>query len=86
LTKPKNDHLNLELKLGITLHGPINEIFFDTYNIFVLINEPSRDNRFISIVRGFVIFIMMNTFTYTRFANFLGIEVRMIISVIVVEL
>lgn len=40
----------MELKPGIDLLGPVDEIFYDTYDRFVPVNEPSLDNCFISTV------------------------------------
>ena len=80
------DQPEVELQLGIALLGPVDEMFFDTYDRFVPVNEPSLDNCFISTVRGSVIFLAMNAFTYIGFANVLGIELQLIISVIASEL
>jgi hypothetical protein len=80
------DQPEVELQPGIALLGPVDEMFFDTYDRFVPVNEPSLDNCFISTVRGSVIFLTMNAFTYIGFANVLGIELQLIISVIASEL
>ncbi|KAB2635098.1 guanosine nucleotide diphosphate dissociation inhibitor 2 [Pyrus ussuriensis x Pyrus communis] len=44
----KTDHPETELKPGIDLLGPIDEIFFKTYDRCELVNEPNLDNCFIS--------------------------------------
>jgi len=38
----------VELQPGIALLGPVDEMFFDTYDRFAPVNEPSLDNCFIS--------------------------------------
>jgi len=62
-TEAYKNQLEVELQPGITLLWPVDEIFFDTYDIFVPVNKSSPDNCFISTVRGSTIFIMMNAFT-----------------------
>ncbi|XP_017187258.3 guanosine nucleotide diphosphate dissociation inhibitor 2-like isoform X3 [Malus domestica] len=44
----ETDHLETELKPGIDLLGPVDEIFFKTYDIYEPVNEPTLDNCFIS--------------------------------------
>ena len=38
----------MELQPGISLLGPVDEIFFDIYDRFVPVNEPSLDQCYIS--------------------------------------
>ena len=85
-TEADTNQLEVELQSGIALLRLVDDMFFDTYDRFVLVNKPSVDNCFISIVRGSVIFMAMNAFTYIGFANVLGIELQLIISVIALEL
>ncbi|KAJ6366690.1 hypothetical protein OIU77_003132 [Salix suchowensis] len=47
-TEAETDHPEVELKPGIELLGPVDEIFFDIYDIHEPVNEPSLDNCFIS--------------------------------------
>ncbi|KAM2936743.1 hypothetical protein COP2_034294 [Malus domestica] len=47
-TDAETDHLETELKPGIDLLGPVDEIFFKTYDIYEPVNEPTLDNCFIS--------------------------------------
>ncbi|KAJ6370614.1 hypothetical protein OIU76_028823 [Salix suchowensis] len=47
-TEAETDHPAVELKPGIDLLGPVDEIFFDMYDRYEPVNEPSLDNCFIS--------------------------------------
>ncbi|KAE8685549.1 Guanosine nucleotide diphosphate dissociation inhibitor [Hibiscus syriacus] len=47
-TEAEIDHPETELKPGIDLLGPVDEIFFDIYDRYEPVNEPSLDNCFIS--------------------------------------
>eukprot|EP00249_Psilotum_nudum_P015103 c25166_g1_i2 orf=810-2144(-) len=47
-TEAETDRPDIELQPGINLLGPVDEIFFDIYDRFVAVNEPSLDNCFIS--------------------------------------
>lgn len=47
-TEAETDQPNTELEPGIRLLGPVDEIFYDTYDRHVPVNEPSLDNCFIS--------------------------------------
>ncbi|KMZ63557.1 Rab-GDP dissociation inhibitor [Zostera marina] len=47
-TEAETDDPKTELKQGIDLLGPVDEIFFDTYDRYSPTNEPSVDNCFIS--------------------------------------
>ncbi|KAM2613048.1 hypothetical protein TB2_032931 [Malus domestica] len=47
-TDAETDHLETELKPGIDLLGPVDEIFFKNYDIYEPVNEPTLDNCFIS--------------------------------------
>lgn len=49
-TEAETDHPESELKPGIDLLGAVDEIFFDTYDRYEPVNEPSLDNCFISMV------------------------------------
>lgn len=49
-TEAETDNPESELKPGIDLLGPVDEIFFETYDRFEPVNEPSLDNCFISTV------------------------------------
>ncbi|KAJ1386110.1 Rab GDI protein [Sesbania bispinosa] len=47
-TEAETDQPAIELKPGIDLLGPVDEIFFDMYDRYEPVNEPSLDNCFIS--------------------------------------
>ncbi|CAD5178610.1 unnamed protein product [Musa acuminata subsp. malaccensis] len=47
-TEAETDRPEVELKPGIDLLGPVDELFFETYDIYEPVNEPSLDNCFIS--------------------------------------
>ncbi|CAL9194779.1 unnamed protein product [Musa hybrid cultivar] len=47
-TEAETDHPDIELKPGIDLLGRVDELFFDTYDGYEPVNEPSLDNCFIS--------------------------------------
>lgn len=47
-TEAETDQPETELKPGIDLLGPVDEIFFDTYDRFEPINDHASDNCFIS--------------------------------------
>lgn len=49
-TEAETDQPAIELKPGIDLLGPVDEIFFDMYDRFEPVNEPTLDNCFISTV------------------------------------
>ena len=49
-TEAETDHPEAELKPGIDLLGAVDEIFFDTYDRYEPVNEPTLDNCFISMV------------------------------------
>lgn len=49
-TEAETDHPETELRPGIDLLGPVDEIFFDIYDRYEPVNEPSLDNCFISTV------------------------------------
>lgn len=49
-TEAETDQPEIELKPGIDLLGPVDEIFFDMYDRYEPVNEPSLDNCFISTV------------------------------------
>lgn len=49
-TEAETDHPQAELKPGIDLLGAVDEIFFDTYDRYEPVNEPSLDNCFVSMV------------------------------------
>lgn len=51
LTEAETDDPRVELKPGIDLLGPVDEIFFDTYDRFEPTNQHDVDNCFISTVR-----------------------------------
>jgi hypothetical protein len=46
----ETDEPELELKPGISLLGQVDEIFYDTYDRFEPVNEPSLDQCYISRV------------------------------------
>ncbi|KAF9615988.1 hypothetical protein IFM89_027927 [Coptis chinensis] len=48
-TEAEIDHPEVELKQGIDLLGPVDEIFFDVYDRYEPVNGPSLDNCFISM-------------------------------------
>jgi Rab GDP dissociation inhibitor len=45
------DNPQSELKPGLDLLGSVDEIFYDIYDRYEPVNEPSLDNCFISTVR-----------------------------------
>ncbi|WZZ17979.1 hypothetical protein YC2023_111068 [Brassica napus] len=47
-TDAETDNPQTELKAGIDLLGPVDEIFFDMYDRYEPVNEPASDNCFIS--------------------------------------
>ncbi|KAG5530316.1 hypothetical protein RHGRI_025306 [Rhododendron griersonianum] len=47
-TEAETDQPEIELKPGIDLLGPVEELFFDIYDRSEPVNEPSLDNCFIS--------------------------------------
>jgi RAB protein geranylgeranyltransferase component A len=49
-TEAESDNIQSELKPGIDLLGPVDELFFDMYDRYEPVNEPSLDNCFISTV------------------------------------
>ena len=49
-TDAETDNPQTELKAGIDLLGPVDEIFFDMYDRYEPVNEPASDNCFISTV------------------------------------
>ncbi|CAA7403704.1 unnamed protein product [Spirodela intermedia] len=42
------DHPEVELRPGVALLGPVDEIFYETYDRYEPVNEPTLDNCFIS--------------------------------------
>jgi Rab GDP dissociation inhibitor len=46
----ESDNIQSELKAGIDLLGPVDELFFDMYDRYEPVNEPTLDNCFISTV------------------------------------
>ncbi|KAL7227208.1 hypothetical protein ACSBR1_022132 [Camellia fascicularis] len=48
-TEVETDNPEVELKPGIDLLGPVDEIFFETYDRFVPTNNHDVDNCFISM-------------------------------------
>ena len=62
----------MELKPGIDLLGPVEEIFFDTYDRYEPTNHDASDNCFISTVS-----------IYTSFCSFkypLGLQVFVVLN------
>jgi len=55
-TEAETDNPETELKPGIDLLGPVDELFFDTYDRFEPANDSSSDNCFISTVSVFSFF------------------------------
>jgi RAB protein geranylgeranyltransferase component A len=49
-TEAETDKPEVELKPGIDLLGPVDEIFYDTYDRFVPTNKHEVDNCYISTV------------------------------------
>ncbi|RXH74183.1 hypothetical protein DVH24_028904 [Malus domestica] len=47
-TDAETDHPETELRPGIDLLGPVDEIFFEMYDRYEPVNEPTLDNCFIS--------------------------------------
>ncbi|CAI9777094.1 unnamed protein product [Fraxinus pennsylvanica] len=47
-TEAETDQPEIELKPGVDLLGPVDEIFFETYDRYEPANEPAQDNCFIS--------------------------------------
>ena len=60
-TDAETDNPESELKPGIDLLGPVDEIFFDVYDRYEPVNEPTLDNCFISTVSciyGVILFLL----------------------------
>ena len=53
----ESDNIQSELKPGIDLLGPVDELFFDMYDRYEPVNEPSLDNCFISTV-NFIVYAL----------------------------
>ena len=53
-TEAETDHPESELKPGIDLLGQVDELFFDIYDRYEPVNEPSLDNCFVSTVSSTV--------------------------------
>lgn len=49
-TEAESEQPEIELKPGLDLLGPVDEIFYDMYDRFEPVNECSLDNCFISSV------------------------------------
>jgi len=49
-TDAETDNPQTELQPGIDLLGPVDELFFDIYDRYEPVNEPTLDNCFISTV------------------------------------
>lgn len=49
-TEAETDNPEAELKPGIDLLGPVDEIFYDTYDRYEPTNSPETDSCFISTV------------------------------------
>lgn len=67
-TEAETDQPAIELKPGIDLLGPVEEIFFDMYDRFEPVNEPTLDNCFISTVSLLYlthILMLLSTIIYT---------------------
>ncbi|KAK1300462.1 hypothetical protein QJS10_CPB13g00212 [Acorus calamus] len=47
-TEAETDHPEIELKPGIELLGPVEETFFDIYDVYEPINKHDEDNSYIS--------------------------------------
>lgn len=58
-TEAETNDPEKELKAGIDLLGQVDEIFFDVYDRFEPVNEPSLDNCFISNVSS-NLFVFLN--------------------------
>ena len=56
----ETDNPQSELKPGIDLLGSVDEIFYDIYDRYEPVNEPSLDNCFVSTVRCEVYVNRMN--------------------------
>jgi len=54
-SEAETDQPAIELKPGIDLLGPVDEIFFDIYDRYEPVNEPTLDNCFISMVSYLVL-------------------------------
>lgn len=69
-TEAETDNPETELKPGIDLLGPVDEIFFDIYDRYEPVNEPSLDNSFISTVGFYECFLRLkylSSFYHYRF-------------------
>jgi len=49
-TEAETDNPKTELKPGVDLLGPVEELFYDIYDRYEPVNDPSKDNCFISMV------------------------------------
>lgn len=61
-TEAETDQPEVELKPGIELLGPVDEIFFDMYDRYEPVNNPEQDSCFISTVS-------LSIFSKGRFYN-----------------
>lgn len=50
LTEAETDNPEAELKPGVDLLGPVDEIFYETYDRFVPTNDSDADHCYISMV------------------------------------
>lgn len=57
-TDAETDNPQSELKPGIDLLGPVDELFFDIYDRYEPVNEPTLDNCFISTVSSAILFLV----------------------------
>lgn len=56
-TEAQTDNPETELKPGIDLLGPVEEIFYETYDRFEPTNNHAEDNCFISTVSRYARFM-----------------------------
>lgn len=66
----ETDNPEEELKPGIELLGPIDEIFYHSYDTYVPTNNQEEDNCFISAVREYQITTICYFFAYMSYYLF----------------
>lgn len=72
-TEAETDKPEVELKPGIDLLGPVDEIFYDTYDRFVPMNNHEVDSCFISAVSTYKFFPLLLIFP-ERIRFFLSLQ------------
>lgn len=63
-TEAETDNPETELKPGVNLLGPTDELFYDTYDRFEPTNDPSSDNCYVSTVSCYFAFFVSLFFNW----------------------